>query len=147
MRLCLHVPSSLPYLPSPQLSPGVSPRSAPSLVITLSGLRRLQPIADAPPPPARYDDYAMKHKHATAFDLVLWATMVGAFDLAEVLLKHKSCESPLRAALIGQARHRTVTARSHPLPVAPSPLHHHVHRSASPIPTLTLPRRCAARSG
>ena len=51
------------------------------------------------------------HKHATAFDLVLWATMVGAFDLAEVLLKHKSCESPLRAALIGQARHRTVAVR------------------------------------
>ena len=43
-------------------------------------------------------------KHATAFDLVLWATMMGAFELAEVLWKHKSCESPLRAALIGQAR-------------------------------------------
>ena len=45
----------------------------------------------------------MRHKHATAFDLVLWATMVGAFDLAEVLLKHKSCKSPLRAAFIAQA--------------------------------------------
>ena len=42
------------------------------------------------------------HTHATAFDLVLWAIMVGAFDLAEVLWKHKSCGSPLRAALIGQ---------------------------------------------
>ena len=65
------------------------------------------------------------HKHATAFDLVLWATMVGAFDLAEVLWKHKSCESPLRAALIGQARHRTAVAtQSHPPPVGsacPSP--------------------------
>ena len=49
-----------------------------------------------------YNDYAKAHTHATAFDLVLWAIMVGAFDLAEVLWKHKSCESPLRAALIGQ---------------------------------------------
>ena len=68
----------------------------------------LTPPPDPTRTTARYDDYANMHKHATAFDLVLWATMVGAFDLAEVLWKHKSCESPLRAALIGQARHCTV---------------------------------------
>ena len=80
----------------------------------------LQPLADPSPPtpPARYADYATGHKHATAFDLVLWATMVGAFELAEVFWKHKSCESPLRVALIGQAHRRDLTPR----PSAHSPL-------------------------
>ena len=71
----------------------------------------------------------MRHKHATAFDLVLWATMVGAFDLAEVLLKHKSCESPLRAAFIAQAQNPLSPRVRMVLP----PLQHYTQRPASPI--------------
>ena len=50
--------------------------------------------------------------------------MVGAFDLAEVLWKHKSCESPLRAALIGQACRRNLPPAHPPLRLgfaSPSP--------------------------
>ena len=87
----------------------------------------------------------MRHKHATAFDLVLWATMVGAFDLAEVLLKHKSCESPLRAAFMAQAPPPPPPSNGHCLPFSTT-------RSAQPhryrpvslvvLPPLPHHRRC-----
>ena len=78
--------------------------------------------------------------------------MVGAFDLAEVLWKHKSCESPLRAALIGQACRRDrppppPPPPPPPRPPPPPPPHPPPPPPPLPNPTLTLYRRCAAGSG